>query len=111
MPKAIMIVYTDPVEPAREEEYRAWYDHHIGEALRAVQGMPRATRYRLTPQQRHAGDAPAGFMTIYEIDADDVDAVHEQLLAASENGELSESDVIRPGPVVYWDVDSEITRD
>jgi hypothetical protein len=105
-----MIVYSDPSDPAREAEYRRWYDYHIAEALRVVPGMPRATRYRLAPDQRHESDAPARYMTIYEIDADDIDAVHDRLAAAWENDELPRSDVIRPGPVVYWDLDAEITR-
>jgi hypothetical protein len=110
MPKAIMIVYSDPSDPAREEEYRKWYDDHIALALRVAPGLPRARRYRLAPAQRHAYHAPARYMTIYEIDAEDVDAVHDRLMAASKSGELPDSDVIRPGPIVYWDLDAEITR-
>lgn len=111
MPMAIMMVYSEPSDPAREEEYRSWYDGHISEAVHVVPGMPRARRYRLSPDQRHDVSVPSRFMTIYEIDADDVDEVHERLIAAWENDELSKSDVISPGPVVYWDFDSEIVRD
>jgi hypothetical protein len=107
--KAIMMVYSDPVEPTRDQEYREWYDFHIAEALRAVPGMPRAVRYRLSTEQRHPVDVPFGYVTIYEIDADDIDAVHTRLSEAWDRDELPRSDVIRPGPIIYWDVDREIT--
>jgi hypothetical protein len=109
MPKAIMIVYSEPSDPTREREYREWYDDHIAVALGITPGMPRARRYRLAPNQRHEYHAPTRYMTIYEIDTDDVDALHERLLAAWKSGELPDSDVIRAGPIVYWDLDAEIT--
>ena len=103
-----MMVYSDPSDPGREAEYRDWYDHHIREALKAVPGMPRAVRYKLAPDQRQAVDAPSSYVTIYEIDTDDVAALHHNLMAAWDRDELPRSDVIRPGPIVYWDLDSEI---
>jgi hypothetical protein len=109
MPKAIMVVYSNPDEPSREDEYRAWYDHHIEEALKAVPGMPRAVRYKLSTNQSHPVDEPYRYMTVYEIDTDDVDALHANLSRAWEEDRLPKSDVIEPGPVVYWDFDSEIT--
>jgi hypothetical protein len=108
MPKAIMVVYSEPVDPSREEEYRTWYDFHIQEALKAVAGMRRAVRYKLSSQQNHPVDEPFRYMTVYEIDTDDVDELHRQLSQAWEKGQLPESDVIKPGPVVYWDLDSDI---
>ncbi len=104
-----MMVYSDPADPSREQEYREWYDFHIAEALKAVPGMPRAVRYKLSKEQGHPVDVPFGYVTIYEIDADDVDAVHARLSEAWEKGNLPTSDVILPGPIIYWDVDSEIT--
>jgi hypothetical protein len=109
MPKAIMVVYTEPSDPSREEEFRRWYDYHIGESLKAVDGMPRAVRYKLAENQGHPVDEAFRYMTVYEIETDDVDALHERLSKAWEDDELPKSDVVRPGPVVYWDVDSVIT--
>jgi hypothetical protein len=104
-----MVVYSDPADPSHEEVYRAWYDHHIAAALKAVAGMPRAVRYKLSAQQGHPVDEPFRHMTIYEIETDDVDALHRRLSEAWDRGELPQSDIIKPGPVVYWDFDSEIT--
>jgi hypothetical protein len=109
MPRAIMVVYSDPADPSHEEEYRAWYDHHIAAALKAVPGMPRAVRYKLSARQGHPIHEPFRHMTIYEIETDDVDALHRRLSEAWDRGELPQSDIITPGPVVYWDFDSEIT--
>lgn len=106
MPKAMMMVFTDPADPSREEEYRAWYDDHIAQALR-IPGLPRAVRYKRSAGGP-AAEMPAQFVTIYEIEADDVDAVHARLSAAWESGELPGSDIITAGPVVYWDFDTEI---
>lgn len=108
MTKAIMMVYSEPSEASREEEYRHWYDGHIAEALKAGPGMPRALRYRLSEHQGHPVDEAFRYVTVYEIDADDVDAVHERLQEAWDNNQLPRSDVIRAGPVVYWDLDAEI---
>ncbi len=109
MPRAIMVTYSDPADPSREEEYRAWYDRHIKEALEAVPGMPRAVRYKLSAKQGHPVNEPFRHMTIYEIDTDDVDELHRKLSEAWEQNRLSRSDVITAGPVVYWDFDSEIS--
>ena len=50
-------------------------------------------------------------MTLYEIDTDDVDAVHDRLLEASRTGELQDSETAVLGPVTYWDLDADITPD
>lgn len=67
--------------PGQEAEYHRWYDDvHLGEVRSAVPEVTNASRYELTQQMR--GEFPAHFLAIYEIEAEDVDAVRRKLQAA-----------------------------
>src|SRR3974390_279587 len=74
--KGIMVVETRPSDPRREDEYNKWYDEtHLPEVC-AIPGIVSARRYRARP----AGTASDGassptYVAIYDIEADDVDAV------------------------------------
>ena len=108
MAKGIMMVFTDPAEPGRVDEYRRWYDHHISGAMGVVGDMPRAIRYELVPGLASAGQAPSRFVTLYEIDSDDVAGVQARLQQAWMNDTITKSDVAAPGPVFFWRLDAEL---
>ena len=77
MPKGIMVVQSEPADPAREDEYNDWYDNtHVPE-IRAVPGFVSARRYKV-----HGAGSPA-YLAIYEIDADDLTAPPAELRARS----------------------------
>jgi hypothetical protein len=102
MPNAILAVYADPADPAREDEFNAWYtDVHIPEVL-ALEGVVGATRYRLADAQLgRAGDHR--YVTIYELDAPDLQAVLDGLMAGFGSGAVTMSDAMAPGPLVVWE--------
>src|SRR5262249_1222043 len=75
MPKAVLVVLTNPVA-GQEDDYNDWYDNeHIPDLL-AVPGITAAQRYTIAPA---SGQKPEQkYLAIYEIESDDV----EKTLAA-----------------------------
>ena len=101
MPKGIMVVQSDPVDPAHEDEYNDWYDNtHVPEIC-AVPGFVSARRYKV----HRAATSEAGsasYLAIYEIDADDLTAPAAELRARSAAGRTHGTHALRvdPPPVV-----------
>jgi hypothetical protein len=101
VPKGIMVVQSDPVDAAREDEYNDWYDNtHVPEIC-AVPGFVSARRYKV--HGAAAGDTGSpSYLAIYEIDADELTAPAAELRARSEAGRTHGSDALRrdPPPIV-----------
>ena len=103
MPKGIMVVQTNPIDPSREDEYNDWYSNtHIPEVC-AVPGFVGARRYKV--HEVAAGDGNGSthaYLSIYEIEADDLTAPMQELRARSASGEMQISDTMRldPPPIV-----------
>jgi len=99
MPKGILVAQSSPVSPEREDDYNKWYDEeHIPDIL-AIPGFVSARRYRV----RDAGPikaAPATptYLTIYEIEADDLDAKLTELRERSADGRVRRSNAVRLDP-------------
>lgn len=108
MAKAIMMVFTDPCTPERVDEYREWYDDHIAGAMKVCGVMPKAIRYEVVPGLASAKAAPTRFVTLYEIEADDIPAVQARMQQAWIDDEITKSDVAAMGPVIFWQRDAEI---
>lgn len=94
MPRAVLIVMTNPIDDSREAEYNEWYTNtHLSDVLK-VPGFVAATRYRLSSKQLR-GSAPEGthrYLAIYEVDSDDLASVNAGLIkAASEGMVISEA--------------------
>jgi hypothetical protein len=84
MPRAILYVESRPKDPARAAEYQRWYnDVHLAEVV-AVAGFVSARRFGPVDD-----DGP--FVAIFEIDADDLDAVKARVANARHTGSLSPS--------------------
>ena len=92
MPKGIMVVQSDPADPAREDEYNDWYDNTHVPAICAVPGFVSARRYKV-----HGAGSPA-YLAIYEIDSDDLTAPVAELRARS--SAASAALRVDPPPVV-----------
>jgi len=91
MPRYKMVVYSRPV-PDREEEYNDWYQNvHLVELV-ALPGFKSARRFR------HARNLAEGdaypYMSIYEIETDEIDGVLETLRETAGRGALTMSDAI-----------------
>jgi hypothetical protein len=75
MPKGLMVVQSSPASPDQDAAYNTWYDEvHIPEIL-AIAGFTAARRYRLrTDGPIPPAAATHGYLTAYEVEADDLDA-------------------------------------
>jgi hypothetical protein len=91
--KGVMIVFSNPSDPAREDEYNDWYTNtHIPELL-ALPGFVGARRFRVT------GDGePERYAAIYDLEADDLGDVMGVITKAVENGEIHMTDAIAMEP-------------
>jgi len=69
MPKAIILVFTNCADPAREAEFNEWYNKtHVPDILQA-EGFVAATRYQLLG---NPGPGQGKFLAVYEVEADDL---------------------------------------
>ena len=103
MPKAIMLVFADPSDPAREAEFNEWYDGtHVKDVLK-VPGIQTCTRYKLSTTETGAPPMPGSYMAVYELDAENLDDIPAGLGKAFVAGELPMSDVIKVGPQIIFE--------
>ncbi len=91
MPRYKLVVYSRP-NPGREDDYNDWYQNvHLRELL-ALPGFVSAKRYR------HARNLVEGeaypYLSIYEIETDDIDAVLQGLRTTAAQGLFNMSDAI-----------------
>jgi hypothetical protein len=90
MEKGIMFVESQPVSPDVAAEYHAFYAKRLEEIV-AIDGFVAARRYE--PVQ-HEGP----FVAIYDIEAEDLEAVRASLVAASMRGELPLTSAMQTDP-------------
>jgi hypothetical protein len=89
MAKGIIYVETRPSSPDRDQEYNTWYDKvHLGELV-ALDGIVSARRLRPVD-----GDGP--YVALYEVEADDLQSVLQNLHANA--GKLHISDALQLDP-------------
>lgn len=75
------IVLSNPVA-GREDDYNDWYDNeHLDDVLK-VEGFVAAQRFRLAPMNP-AQESPYGYLAIYEVESDDLDAARAAIEAAA----------------------------
>ena len=98
-----MIVRARAVHPDRADELDHWYDDvHIPEVCR-VPGFVGATRYVVVDRATGEPDADdPEFVTVYELEADDLTEPLRELSARSADGRNHRSDALQldPPPVV-----------
>jgi hypothetical protein len=99
LPKGVYVVQSSALDAEHEPAYDAWYDNvHIPDVL-DVPGFVSARRFRIVD----GGDDAHTFLTIYEIDADDVQATVKELYRRAQSGEMNILDQV-------WSSRSPITR-
>jgi hypothetical protein len=100
MSTALLVVLTNPVE-GRENEYNDWYSHqHIDDVLAAA-GFTAAQRFRFAPSKLSRNPA-AGYLAIYEVEADERDRAEALLLASANTEAMPISDAMAPGAITWW---------
>lgn len=99
MPRWLIVVQANCSDPDRENEFHEWYDNtHIPDVLK-VPGIVAVTRYEnVTP-----GEQPSRFLTLLEVEAEDVWAVttalQENSAQAEQQGRMTELLTIVAGAV------------
>lgn len=85
--RGILLVMSDAT-PGDDDAYNAWYDDvHLVDVLN-VPGFVAARRFAALPSVH--GELPsARYLAIYEIDADDLDAVQRALSVAAKGMDIS----------------------
>lgn len=101
MPRAVMLVHTNPIEDSRDGEFNDWYDNvHLPEVL-AVDGFVAATRYRVSDAQLVPVPTAHRYLAVYEIDSDDLAATTSALAQAAAGGMfISDALELQPFPAV-----------
>jgi antibiotic biosynthesis monooxygenase (ABM) superfamily enzyme len=83
-----MLVLSRPT-PGHEERYNDWYQNtHLAQIV-SLPGFISAQRFKVAVNMR--GDDCYPYAAIYEIEADDLDAVYKTLEAAASDGTISVS--------------------
>jgi hypothetical protein len=99
MAKALMMVGSNPTDPAQDAAFNAWYnDEHLADVL-AVAGFNAARRYSLSevrPMQDTAA-SPFGYLAVYEIESDDLEQTGRDLQAALDSGAIPISETFDLG--------------
>lgn len=89
MPVFKMVVFSQPVE-GRDAEYVDWYENtHLREVCQ-LEGVLSARRYSLARNMSEREAHP--YMTIYDIESDDIDSVLAELQASGADGRMIMSD-------------------
>jgi hypothetical protein len=111
MPVFKLVVFSRPVA-GREESYVEWYENtHLAEVCQ-LSGVKSARRYSLSRNMSEREPYP--YMTIYNIDTDDIDAVLADLQASGADGHMLMSDAIDLDtvyPMVFEPCGAEVKSD
>jgi hypothetical protein len=94
MPKALMVVASNPASPEQEAEYNRWYvEDHFPDVL-ACHGFQRARRYSLSAVRPMGGVEPSPFkyLAVYEVEADDLAQAGAGVQAALDSGAITVSE-------------------
>lgn len=91
MPKATLVVLSNPVE-GREDEYNEWYNNqHLDDVLQ-VPGVTGATRLKL---RSNPADGKAWrYCALYDVDHDDPASILDELNARSGTDRMAISEAI-----------------
>jgi hypothetical protein len=90
MAKALMVVGSNPTDPASEAAFNEWYtEQHLDDVL-AVAGFNTARRYALSLARPMVGTeaSPFGYLAIYEIESDDLEQTGRDVQAALDSGAI-----------------------
>jgi hypothetical protein len=100
MPKAVLLVFSKPSSPEREDEYNKWYDEvHLGEVT-AIPGFTGAVRYKLSDQGLFPNEPDAfEYLAIYEMDSDDLNGTLQELTVRAGDGRMFMSDALSMDPM------------
>ena len=108
MPRYKLMVLTRPVE-GRDQEFNDWYTNVHLDDLVAIDGIVSAQRFRAV---KSLGGEAFPYLSIYEIEADDVAAVTDEIQRRSQGGEMFISEALDPQvyAVAYEEIGPAVLR-
>lgn len=88
-------------QPGRDSEFERWYDEqHLGDVCK-VDGVVRATRYRIDEQKVTGLEAPHWLsLAVYEIESDDPKSVMDAIAAAAGTSAMPLSEALSQAGMV-----------
>lgn len=97
------LVFSNPAD-GRDADYNAWYDdHHVPEVLDHVPGYVAAQRYRCSEHQRSTAiPCPWRYLTIYELETDDLQATYSAMDVHRDAGGFTPHDGALADDKVAW---------
>ncbi|MFW0793923.1 hypothetical protein AAFP30_08940 [Gordonia sp. CPCC 205515] len=91
MSRGVLLVESHPSSADRADEFNTWYEEvHIPEVL-SLEGYISARRLRPL-------DGQGPYVSIYDIEGDDLQLVAKRLFTAARNGEFAMSDSMQLDP-------------
>jgi hypothetical protein len=107
MPKALLVAYVQHRSDGEEAEFNRWYDQvHIPQVVDRIPGVVSGRRYKLsTTQLVSDDDTPEHrYLTLYELDTDDLAETAKRLGDAGTDGTLDMSDTIdaTSAPILHF---------
>jgi hypothetical protein len=101
MSKHLLIVLSNATDGS-DDEFNDWYTNtHLGDVLQ-VPGFSAARRFKLSDAQLNPdGEYPYGYLAIYEVDSDDVQAVGKALSSGA-SGSMYISPALDRDRTVAW---------
>jgi hypothetical protein len=105
MPRAIIAIASNPSAADNESAYNDWYAKtHLAE-IRSVPGVVDAYRYRLPEAQVTPADRPHRYLTLVELDVEDLRAAVMGLLGrAAASPEAARLMELEPMPAItVWE--------
>lgn len=108
MPKALLVAHVHPASEQLEDEFNRWYDDiHIPQVVERIPGVVGGSRYRYADSQLVPDEAAPErrYLSLYELDTDDLGATAARLGEALGDGTLDMTDAIdmgERGPVLHF---------
>jgi hypothetical protein len=110
--KAILVVFTDVTNPEHDDAYNAWYDDtHLADVLR-VPGYTAAARYRISDAQAKGMEPQHRYLSIYEVESDDISGAINMLLRSGREMVISEHlDLGTAAAYLYEEITPRVVND
>jgi hypothetical protein len=100
--RGLALIFVDPTSSATEAEFNEWFDHtHLDEVL-GVAGIVAAGRFRRIDVPTAWSPVGQRYLTLLEIEAEDIAAVAAALRAAGAAMRHSDTVTVEPRPVIMW---------
>jgi len=93
MGRYVFVVHSNPVE-GREDEYNDWYSNRHLSDMRALPGVTAVQRLTLANLQIREGQLPFRYLSLYEIETDDLQGFIDELMARAGTERLPRSDAL-----------------